>query len=228
MTKSVSVERDAAAWLACTSTASAASSKKRMSPCSTAACPARRAGCAGSACRCWPGPPAGGRPRSARRRSPSRARRRRCVVGASAPRAHRALELGDDAGHVADGDGASTAPTCTMRPCLDAVQPDVAGDGLGAVQVEDEAAVAPAARASALSPNSAACHTCRSYLPRFWTTKGRTFGDRQQPLAGGVDGEAAQVAGDPAPVQLLGHGGGGAAADRSSRGPGRPRSRRRG
>ncbi len=43
--------------------------------------------------------------------------------------------------------------------------------------------------------------------------EGPHVGDVEQPLAGGVDGEAAQIAGDPAPVQLLSHGGGGSAAD---------------
>ena len=59
---------------------------------------------------------------------------------------------------------------------------------------------------SPVSPNSAACQAWRSYLPRFWTTNGRTFGNAEQALAGGVDGEAAQVAGDPAAAELLGDG----------------------
>src|SRR5205807_8800596 len=56
------------------------------------------------------------------------------------------------------------------------------------------------------------CHAWRSYLPRFWTTNGFTPGDAEQALAGGVDSEASQVAGNPAAVELFGHGGGGAGA----------------
>ncbi len=36
--------------------------------------------------------------------------------------------------------------------------------------------------------------------------------DAEQALAGGVDGEASEVAGDPAAIELFGDGGGGAAA----------------
>ena len=57
--------------------------------------------------------------------------------------------------------------------------------------------------------NSATCHACRSYLPRFWQRR-LYVGDAEQALAGGVDGEASKVAAYPAAVELFGNGGSGA------------------
>ena len=96
---------------------------------------------------------------------------------------------------------------------LDAVQPRVALEGPRAVELQDEAAVVGdhgrgLRRAAELRG-----------LPRLALVFAQVLDDErfdvldaEQPLARGVDGEAPQVAGDPAAVQLLGHGRGGAAA----------------
>jgi hypothetical protein len=49
-------------------------------------------------------------------------------------------------------------------------------------------------------------------LAEVLNDEGADVGDREQALAGSVDGEAAEVGGDPVATELLGDGGGGAGA----------------
>ena len=100
-----------------------------------------------------------------------------------------------------------------MRPSLEAVQPGVALDRPGAVQLQDEAAIVGGHGRGLRRPAEL------RGLPRLALVFAQVLDherfdvlDAEQTLAGGVDGEAPQVAGDPAAVQLFGHGRGGAAA----------------
>ena len=96
--------------------------------------------------------------------------------------------------------GASVAPTCTIRPGLAAVKVGEALDRLGAVEGEDRVEVgAQRAVAGRLLPALALVGAEVLDLER------PAVRDVEQALARGVDREATEIAGDPAPTELLGH-----------------------
>ena len=127
--------------------------------------------------------------------------------------AARLAELQRDLRHVAGRDGRIHRADVDHAAVLDAVQPRVPLEGPRAVELQDETAVVGdhgrgLRRAAELRR-----------LPRLALVLAQVLDDErfdvrdaQQPLARGVDGEAAQVAGDPAAAQLFGDGRGGAAA----------------
>ena len=97
----------------------------------------------------------------------------------------------------------------------------MAGDRRGVVKVQDELAVSRVALALLVDPVFAVCRKF-GYLPslalvfaKVLDDKGLHVRDGKQPLSRGVDGEAAQVASDPAAIEFFGDSGGCAAADKA-------------
>ena len=135
------------------------------------------------------------------------------IAGRVLAGAARLAELERDLRHVAGRDRRVHRADVHHAAVLDAVQPGVAVERPRAVEVQDEAAVvgghgrAPAPPRRTPPPARPGARTCPGSGRRTAHVR-----DAEQPLARGVDGEAPQVAGDPAPVQLLGDGRGGAAA----------------
>ena len=127
--------------------------------------------------------------------------------------AARLAKLQRDLRHVAGRDGRIHRADMHHAAVLDAVQPRVALERPRAVELQDEAAVVGdhgrgLRRAAELRG-----------LPRLALVFAQVLDDErfdildaEQPLARGVDGEAPQVAGDPAAVELFGDGRRGAAA----------------
>src|SRR5262249_5288369 len=132
---------------------------------------------------------------------------RGALAGADGP-----LELGGDVGHVAGGDGCLDAADVDQAAALGAAQPGVAVQRRGAVQPGDElrgGGVAPRGlfgRLGAVPGELAGLPELAFVLAQVLDDEGADPGDLQEALAGGVDGEAAQVAGDPAAAELLGDG----------------------
>jgi hypothetical protein len=104
---------------------------------------------------------------------------------------------------------------------LGAVEPGVAVDRRGVVELEDEPEIGAVSLCSLLGCLGAFSGELAG-LPELPFVLAEILDDErahvwylEEALAGGVDGEAAQVAGDPAAAKLLGDGGGGAGADES-------------
>jgi hypothetical protein len=96
-------------------------------------------------------------------------------------------------------------------PALAAMEPDVAGDRLGVVELDDEASVRLRRRLGAVA-ELGGLPGLALVLAEVLDHERLHAGDAEEPLACRVDGESAEVACDPAAVELLGDGGGGAGA----------------
>src|ERR1035437_5110196 len=87
-------------------------------------------------------------------------------------------------------------------PSLNAVKPGITGDGLGMVKLQDETAVG-------LNPFfrvlTELCHLPQLalILAQVLNHKGLNIRNGEEALAGGVDGDAPQVSGDPAAIRFF-------------------------
>jgi hypothetical protein len=91
-------------------------------------------------------------------------------------------------------------------PRFEAMQPGIALDRLGAVQIKDEAPVAGLRQRSLLRFLAELRHLpgLPLVLAEVLHDERAHIRDREQPLAGRVNGEAAQIGGDPVPPPALG------------------------
>ena len=102
---------------------------------------------------------------------------------------------------------------------FDTVQPDVAADWSSVVKLKDELAVGGLAFFLFCQPVFAIrgelgdLPLLALVFAEVLDDEGLYVGNAEQTLTGGMDGEASEVAGNPAAVELFGDGGRGAAAD---------------
>src|SRR6266487_351436 len=93
------------------------------------------------------------------------------------------------------------------------MNPGIAINGCGMIELQDEVAVAHLHAGTLSRIIKFGRLPCLSLvLAQILHHKGSHTLDREQTLARGVNGEAPQVAGYPAPAELLGHGSGCSAA----------------
>jgi hypothetical protein len=131
-------------------------------------------------------------------------------------------DFGGDGVHVGAGHRRIHCSHVHHASGLDAVQPNVAADRRGVVKLKDEFAVGGSRVLFCSSSLSLAVGGKLGDLPllalvfaQVLHDEGLHIGDAEQALARGVDGEASEVAGDPAAVEFFGNGGGGAASNKA-------------
>jgi len=126
-------------------------------------------------------------------------------------RACHAAELGGNLRDIADADRRVHAANIDHPPVADPVQPGVAVQRLGAVQVQDKLAVGACQRLG-IFPKLRRLPCLPLILAEVLDREGLDVFNAEEPLPGGVNGEASEVAGNPAPPQLFCDGGGCAGA----------------
>src|SRR6266567_4313704 len=111
-----------------------------------------------------------------------------------------APELVDDGLHFSQGNRRIDRANMHQSPGFDAMNPGVAVDGRGVIELQDEVAIAHLHIGALRRVGKFGSLPCLSLiLAQILYNEGLYIGDREEPLTGSVDSEAPQVAGNPAP-----------------------------
>ena len=123
-------------------------------------------------------------------------------------------DFSGDGVHVGAGDGGVHGSDMHHAPGFHTVQPGVAADGRGVVKLEDKLGVGGLAfflfcqSVFSVRGEFGGLLLLAFVFAEVLDDEGLHVGDAEQAFAGGVDGEASEVAGDPTAVEFFCDGGG--------------------